>query len=112
MSSFLENQIIDTNKDIKRGTLYKKINLRKNNNNNIPKDDFLKKGIIMNLRNFNDYNSFNFKNSTSNSSYNLIKFNNTKYSNKNASFENNKTPIANLKYINLKDLCYSQRKSL
>ena len=112
MSSFLENQIIDTNKDIKRGTLYKKINLRKNNNNNIPKDNFLKKGIIMNLRNFNDYNSFNFKNSTSNSSYNLIKFNNTKYSNKNASFENNKTPIANLKYINLKDLCYSQRKSL
>ena len=112
MSTFLENQIIDTNKDIKRETLYKKINLRKNNNNNIPKDNFLKKGIIMNLRNFNDYNSFNFKNSTSNSSYNLIKFNNTKYSNKNASFENNKTPIANLKYINLKDLCYSQRKSL
>ena len=52
MSSFLENQIIDTNKDIKRGTLYKKINLRKNNNNNIPKDNFLKK------RNNNEFKEF------------------------------------------------------
>ena len=55
MSSFLENQIIDTNKDIKRGTLYKKINLRKNNNNNIPKDNFLKKGISRNFKKSRKY---------------------------------------------------------
>lgn len=111
MSSFLENQINDTNIIIKRKSFYKQNNFR-NNNNNITKNNFCRKGIMTSFRNFNDYNNNNFKESISNNSYNLMKFNNAKNSSKNSGFESSKSPIVNMKYVNLKNLYNSPENSL
>ena len=120
MSSFLENHINDTK--IKRKLFYNQIIFKKDNNNTnkdkVKRTGILKKNLQKNklIKNkiVNDNNNSKsniFQNNMNNSSFNLNKINNSNYENKIDSIEINKTSSHNIKYINLKSIFNTPRKS-
>ena len=120
MSSFLENHINDTK--IKRKLFYNQIIFKKDNNNTnkdkVKRTGILKKNLQKNkliknkiVNDNNNSKSIFFQNNMNNSSFNLNKINNSNYENKIGSIEINKTSSHNIKYINLKSIFNTPRKS-
>ena len=120
MSSFLEKPINETK--IKRKIFYNQIIFKKDSNN-IKKDKvkaigILKKHLTKNKmfkkKNFNDNNDSKsniFQIKINDNSFNVNQFNNSNFESKIGSIEDNKTSTPNIKYINLKSIFNTPRRS-
>ena len=120
MSSFLEKPINETK--IKRKIFYNQIIFKKDSNN-IKKDKVKAIGILKkhlpknkmfkkkNVNDNNDSKSNIFQIKMNDNSFNVNQFNNSNFESKIGSIEDNKTSTPNIKYINLKSIFNTPRRS-
>jgi hypothetical protein len=120
MSSFLENPINETK--IKRKLFYNQIIFKKDSNN-IKKDKVKAIGILKkhlpknkmfkkkNINDNNDSKSNIFQIQMNDNSFNVNQFNNSNFESKIGSIEDNKTSTPNIKYVNLKSIFNTPRRS-
>ena len=120
MSSFLEKPINETK--IKRKLFYNQIIFKKDSNN-IKKDKVKAIGILKkhlpknkmfkkkNVNDNNDSKSNIFQIKMNDNSFNLNQFINSNFESKIGSIEDNKTSTPNIKYVNLKSIFNTPRRS-